>query len=286
MARKRKTNPMEDLLDLVSMLPWWVGCGIGILGYLVLHRLASPEKVSTELQVQVSHTAIQGVMSGFALAGQYIVPLIGFGGAIIWIFRRRARAALVTDVLKAETASALDGMSWRDFEILVGEAFRLQGFRVTELGSGGPDGGIDLILTKGREKFLVQCKQWKAYKVGVEVIRELYGVMAAKGATGGYVVTSGRFTNEAMAFASGRNIELIDGSKLLTLIKQAEQSIHSNAPKARTRQTIQASATDAPRCPQCGAEMTRRVARKGVAFGNAFWGCSEFPQCRGIRPLS
>ena len=33
------------------------------------------------------------------------------------------------------------------------------------------------------EKFLVQCKQGKAYIVGVDVVRELYGVMAAKGAS-------------------------------------------------------------------------------------------------------
>jgi restriction system protein len=33
--------------------------------------------------------------------------------------------------------------------------------------------GVDLALTKGTEKFLVQCKQWKAYKVGVDVVREL-----------------------------------------------------------------------------------------------------------------
>ena len=66
-----------------------------------------------------------------------------------------------------------------------------------------PDGGIDLVLSKGSEKFLVQCKQWKAFKVGVTVVRELYGVMAAKGAAGGFVVSSGRFTDDATAFASG-----------------------------------------------------------------------------------
>ena len=38
------------------------------------------------------------------------------------------------------------------------------------------------MLRKDREKFLVQCKQWKAFKVGVTVVRELYGVMAAHGA--------------------------------------------------------------------------------------------------------
>jgi hypothetical protein len=37
----------------------------------------------------------------------------------------------------------------------------------------------------GSEEFLVQCKQWRAFKVGVVVVRKLYGVMAAKGAAGG-----------------------------------------------------------------------------------------------------
>jgi restriction system protein len=38
--------------------------------------------------------------------------------------------------------------------------------------------------------------------VGVDVVRQLYGLMAAHGATGGFVVTSGRFTDEATAFAN------------------------------------------------------------------------------------
>src|SRR5437867_12974393 len=105
--------------------------------------------------------------------------------------------------------------------MLVGEAFRLQRYAVMETGRSGPDGGVDLVLTKGGEKFLVQCKQWKAFKVGVDVVRELYGVMAARGATGGFVVTSGRFTDDATAFASGRNVKLVDGPKLRGLIQQA-----------------------------------------------------------------
>jgi restriction system protein len=98
-------------------------------------------------------------------------------------------------------ASVLDGLSWDEFERLVGEGFRLQGYGVTETGGSSPDGGVDLVLSKGDETFLVQCKQWKAYKVGVEVVRALYGVMAAKGAAGGFVVTSGQFTEPVREFA-------------------------------------------------------------------------------------
>jgi restriction system protein len=150
-------------------------------------------------------------------------------------WRRKQRQALVSDVAQARNADALDGMSWREFELLVGEAYRLQGYRVTEIGGGGPDGGVDLVLAKGSEKFFVQCKQWKAYKVGVTTVRELYGVMAAKGATGGFVVTSGRFTTDAKDFAQGRNIELVDGPRLFAMIQQARGA--QGQPAAAQRET-------------------------------------------------
>lgn len=74
------------------------------------------------------------------------------------------------------------------------------------------------MLRQGGDKFLVQCKQWKAFTVGVTVVRELYGVMAASGAAGGFVVTAGRFTEQATGFASGRNVTVIDGPRLQELI--------------------------------------------------------------------
>lgn len=73
---------------------------------------------------------------------------------------------------------------------------------------------VDLVLSWRGEKHLVQCKHWQAVRVDVDVVRVLYGVMAAKGAAGGFVVTSGRFTDDAIKFASGRNITLIDGPEL------------------------------------------------------------------------
>ncbi len=103
---------------------------------------------------------------------------------------------------------------------MVGEAFRLDGFVVNERGGAGADGGIDLVLHKDGEKFFVQCKQWRAFKVGVSVVRELYGVMAAGGATGGFVVTSGVFTKDAIEFASGRNVILVDGTILFDMIQR------------------------------------------------------------------
>ena len=38
----------------------------------------------------------------------------------------------------------------------------------------------------------------------------------------------------------------------------------------------------APNCPKCGAPMLRREGKSGVLAGKSFWGCSTFPNCRGI----
>lgn len=191
-----------------------------------------------------------------------------------------------------KAADALDGMRWREFEMLVGEGFRLQGYQVVETGGGGPDGGIDLILSRpgknGSEKFLVQCKQWRAYKVGVDVVRKLYGVMAAKGATGGFVVTSGRFTGEATQFASGRNVTLVDGPKLHGLIRQAKASDRRASVRPAPDRAARPSSmpTTDPDCPLCHKPMVKRTAKRGANAGNEFWGCTGCPTCRGTRPTA
>ncbi len=296
MARRKKTSPLEDVLDLLSLLPWWVCLMLAAVSYVVLSSLAVPIKPS---DIQGQGGAMVGAMMqkalihGLATGGQYLVPMMCLIAAVISAWRRKQRRELIAGVSQAESSDALDGMSWKDFEILVGESYRQQGYQVTEIGGAGPDGGVDLVLTKGNEKFFVQCKQWKAYKVGVSTVRELYGVMAAKGATGGFVVTSGRFTADAVEFAQGRNIELVDGPRLFAMIQRARRtgaypslSIPADSPAQAQRPGITAVAkaeTASPDCPRCGASMQLRTARQGANAGSNFWGCSTYPKCRGTR---
>ena len=283
---------------MVSMLPWWAGVALALASYLFLHQLAQPPSVKGLQAGQMGGFAASSLISALALVGQYVVPMIFLAGAALSAFRRRHREQLVSNVSQSKSADALNDMSWREFEWLVGEAFRLQGYRVSEQGGAGPDGGIDLVLSKGSEKFLVQCKQWKAFKVSVTVVRELYGVMAAEGAAGGFVVTSGRFTDEATAFASGRNIKLIDGPLLHGLISQAKNVRSavdgalprklSSAPPALNPEPIPASvATQGliPSCPSCGSTMAKRKAGRGANVGGEFWGCVTYPACKGTRSI-
>ena len=184
MARRRKSSPLEDFLEVFALLPWWAGVIMAMVCYVILHRWAQPVPVAAFQPGSVATTAVRSAGATLAGYAQYIVPALCLIGAGMSAWRRKARRTLAGNVAQAKGADALDGISWREFEVLVGEAFRLQGFRVLETGGGGADGGVDLVLTRGGEKFLVQCKQWKAFKVGVDVVRELYGVMAARGATG------------------------------------------------------------------------------------------------------
>ena len=282
---RKKSSPGEDLMRLVAMLPWWVGVALAVVSYFVLHGLAVPTPPAALLPGQAGAVVVRVMGTALANIGQYLVPVLCLAGAGLSSWRRRHRQTLVANVVQAKSADALDGMSWQEFEMLVGEAFRLQGFSVAEIGGGGADGGVDLVLTRGSEKFLVQCKQWKAYKVGVDVVRELYGVMAAKGATGGFVVTSGSYTKDAKEFADGRNVKLLDGQRLFGLLNQAKESLGGKVRAPEPRATVAPTQSE-PTCPVCASQMVMRTAKKGANAGSQFWGCSKYPGCRGTRAIS
>jgi restriction system protein len=277
-------------MNVVARLPWWIGVALAVVAYVWLHNIAGREVVMNTTPGQIHTSVLPTMLKAMAGIGQYLLPFLCLLGAGISAFRRSQRKNLITNAGNSNAAAALDGVSWQEFELLVGESFRLQGYQVTETGGGGADGGIDLVLRKGGEKFFVQCKQWKAFTVGVTVVRELYGVMAAKGSAGGFVVTSGRFTQEATDFAKGRNVQLIDGPVLMGMIRSATvtrgkvvKAGPRQAPPAPAKAPIAAIAP--PACPVCSKAMVQRMAKKGANAGQAFWGCSGYPGCKGTRPV-
>jgi hypothetical protein len=43
-----------------------------------------------------------------------------------------------------------------------------------------------------------------------------------------------------------------------------------------------AKAAAEPTCPVCSSPMVKRSAKRGTNAGNEFWGCSQYPRCKGI----
>jgi restriction system protein len=262
MARRKRN---ENILDLLVELPWWVSAISAWLVYSIL--VGSP----------------------------LLRPLAGPIGLIILLC---APASLIRSTQRRrllDRQSGLDSiraMSWREFEMLCGEAYRRKGFAVQENGLGGADGGIDLILRRGGETWLVQCKRWKTFKVGVKEVRELYGILAAERADRGIFITCGEYTQDALTFAADKPLDLVNGPALLELVREVQTASapvasrpasrvepsfsHSPSPKPRPSKLI------SPACPRCGASMILRTAKRGTNAGGQFWGCSSFPKCRGI----
>jgi DNA-binding helix-hairpin-helix protein with protein kinase domain len=54
-------------------------------------------------------------------------------------------------------------------------------------------------------------------------------------------------------------------------------------PRTTTIQSTRSAAI--PSCPSCGMRMVKRTARRGRRRGRSFWGCSQYPTCRGTRPI-
>jgi restriction system protein len=285
MARKRSSS-FEDVVVVLSRLPWWASLLIGFVSWLILNPVANrPDVVPAGVQIQdMSGVMLSQLWQTFAMFGRYLIPLVCVFGALGSVFGRQRRKKLLNDVQSAtQPGKTIDGLSWQQFELLIGETFRRKGYSITETGGTGADGGIDLILRKDGEKYLVQCKHWRSLKVGLPVVREFFGAMAAEGAAAGYVVTSGQFTKEAKAFASGRNIELIDGAGLKGWIAQQRKTrtptVEIQSPPAAP--TMTPVSNQEPACPVCSAAMVKRLAKRGANAGNAFWGCSKYPGCKG-----
>ncbi len=275
----RKQSLVADLLEITSKLPWWVGGVLAVASYLWLHSVALSEVTAVAQPGKMGVFVGQSVFKSLASVGQYLLPFVFLLGAALSAYGRFKRQTLHAQVAASPDHGALNDMSWQQFEAVVGEAFRRKGYSVAEKGGGGADGGVDLVLKKQGETFLVQCKQWRALKVGVNIVRELYGVMAARGATGGFVVTSGVFTDEARAFANGRNIELVDCKALHALIAGVP------VPVKFFRDPLSVMTTGAPFCPECQSRMVKRKAKRGANAGQVFWGCARYPDCKGTRPV-
>lgn len=264
----------RGLLDALAVMPWPAGLAVGVAGFLLI-RHGIPAWLAGQGGPLV-HGFAQALP--FAAFSWIFLALCGLASLASFLDARRKRQLL-------DTRTGLDSIAalgWRDFERLVGEAFRRQGYTVEETGLGGADGGIDLVLRKDGKRILVQCKQWRRQKVPVNVAREMYGLLAHHGADEVRIATVGGYTPDAARFAQDKPIRLIDGEALLAMIRdvQAGNSTRRGPGIEPVISTPRAVESPLPECPRCGAAM---VERKNRQTGNTFLGCSTYPGCRGTR---
>jgi restriction system protein len=268
MAKRR-----EGGFELLASMRWPVPLVLGVIGFAAV-RYGIGWAMGASQNVYLASI-------GRELAGKAYAPLAWAVLGLCWIAALASYIGAKGRRRLLETQTGLESirsLSWRQFELLVGEAFRRQGYAVQETGLGGADGGIDLLLRKDGKLTLVQCKRWRTQRVDVKVVREMFGLFAHHQASAVKIIAVGTYTADAQRFAEGKPIELISGNALLELVRSVQTTAPEPAPQPYAPLTAAA-----PLCPSCGKEMQQRANRRTK---ERFWGCPAYPHCHGTRPLT
>ena len=109
-----------------------------------------------------------------------------------------------------------------EFESLIQNLFTKMGLD-TKQTRASRDGGVDCVAFDPRPifggKVVIQAKRYRN-TVDVSAVRDLFGTMQNEGASKGILVTTSGYGQASYQFASGKPLELIDGSNLLYLLAQ------------------------------------------------------------------
>lgn len=234
----------------LAALPVAVFLGLGLIGVVAISAVAH----------RAPDNYVSWVIAWLTIAATLLYVAALYSSAVTFLRSRRFKLLELH-----QTMRDIQAMSWREFEDLVAANYSARGYAVEPLGGDGPDGGVDLIARKDNLTWLIQCKHYRDQWVGERPLRELLGVVAARGAAGGVLVACGVFDEKALAFAkSSTKLELIGGEQLRELVAHAVRGNDSGT-----------------RCPDCGSAMRQKTGRFGP-----FLGCTNFPACHGWLPIS
>lgn len=232
----------------------------------ILHRsklgpaLAAPVFVFVALDLagQLLLRQASGTSAGSGTTWEWAaltIPILAFTAAyaltVIAVGQQIRKAGWLRLLEMQASGEDLRSLPWQDFERVAAAAFARGGWIPELVGRAGPDGGIDLVLRRGKERAVAQCKQrrWKDNPYVTELeVRDFAGALLAEKASRGFFVTSGVFAPEAVAFAEKvPQIELIGSDDLFRMLG---------------------------RCEKCGSRVTIKNGRYG-----RFLSCTDWKTC-------
>ncbi len=177
-------------------------------------------------------------------------------------------------------ADELQYLSHDEFKKLMVLIFKQRGYTV-KVKTSQIHEDIDLILQVNNENTFVKFNRWQEALLDVNEIAQLYVAMKEENISHGIIITSGEFTSEALDLSLGKAILLINGIDLSLMIEALQSSDILNEEEDEPEAKDEMPELD-PLCPICSCKMIKRTARKGKNAGNTFWGCSTYPNCRGV----
>jgi HJR/Mrr/RecB family endonuclease len=248
---RRRNNPIEEFVAVVG--------GLFVLGTVVSPQLRA---VVLLLAIVAFLLFLGWIAYRIGMKGRREMQAVNSGCSV-------SSSDSVAEPSISEKVRALD---WFQFEKLIAAIYETKGYSVKRLGGAKPDGGIDLIVENTSDRFVVQCKQWKAWKVGVRQIREFLGTLTDSRIPRGVFITLQGYTDDARALANKHNISLLSEESVIKLLEDVHWKFNPAITSALNDQR--------KLCPRCESELVLRTATRGNGVGSEFWGCSNFPRCK------
>jgi len=179
----------ETLFNILSRQPWWISAVVAAVLFGITELVYPP------------------VAFFVALPFLLLAAFIGY---------KQLRGTGEVNV--ADKLAALRDMSWENFSLVVSEAYRRQGYTVTET----RDSAYDFQLEKQGRRTLVSCRRWKVNSVGKAPLQALAAAVDRADAYNAICIAAGDFSPSARDYAATQPILLVSGAELAKLIGRVQ----------------------------------------------------------------
>jgi hypothetical protein len=141
-------------------------------------------------------TGVGAVLMLLGAAAFIVAGVAGLGG----------RGAKEREAYQRSGMTAVDGMSGRQFEVLLENFFVNKGYRVARIGGRG-EFGADLLLHDAHGRIIVQARRWTGL-VPHNVVHQAVAARSHYGAARALVVTSSDYSEQAVTVAHSNDVTL------------------------------------------------------------------------------
>src|SRR5690554_4278687 len=143
MGRRRKSDAgglLDELFRTLLTAPWWLGLCIAVAVFL-LFRFLVPMFFANPPQTGLAKEVSKLPYSVFGRVSSGMAPLLAGIVVLVWLvaeYKKLGRRRMFDAQSSLDTIKKL---SWQEFETLLVEAYRRQGYVVDHTGNDSGDGG-------------------------------------------------------------------------------------------------------------------------------------------------
>lgn len=321
MGRRSKSSTLEDWIDVVAMLPWWVGVLLAMASYLLLSGVAeqAAKQAPTTGNELATHAA-KSLWSTLAWFGKFIVPAVCLVGAVASAVK--ASGKRTDDEPRMEAAPIESGrpnqeqIAQRDsvaeqYDVMYGQRASPKGIESIE-SAADVEKMLDIIEWRRFEAVVERCYQLKGFSTstkqhgadgGVDIKLyaednpdDLAGVVQCKHWGKRYVgVEQLRALRGSMAeFKASQGhfvtsstftpdaMEFARGNQIETVDRDQLVGLVMQFKPDERGSVLKVGLTGRYDVPTCASCGTKMVKRTPKRGGQAFWGCVSFPRCRSV----